>query len=94
MWEKNEKSFWESLWIPYDGEDFKEVNVLKEPAKRKIRTINHALSHMELDITIEIVDYKTPFKIKSNLEHQWINKNQIDNYGLPKPIRTIIENHD
>ncbi len=49
---------------------------------------------MELDITIEIVDYKNPFKIKSNLEHQWINKNQIDNYGLPKPIRTIIENHD
>ena len=94
LFKKNEKSFWESLWIPYDGEDFKEVNVLKEPAKRKIRTINHALSHMELDITIEIVDYKTPFKIKSNLEHQWINKNQIDNYGLPKPIRTIIENHD
>ena len=94
LFKKNEKSFWESLWIPYDGEDFKETNILKEPAKRKIRTINHALSHMELDITIEIVDYKTPFKIKSNLEHQWINKNQIDNYGLPKPIRTIIENHD
>ena len=94
LFKKNEKSFWESLWIPYDGEDFKEANILKEPAKRKIRTINHALSHMELDITIEIVDYKTPFKIKSNLEHQWINKNQIDNYGLPKPIRTIIENHD
>ena len=94
LFKKNEKSFWESLWIPYDGEDFKEANILKEPAKRKIKTINHALSHMELDITIEIVDYKTPFKIKSNLEHQWINKNQIDNYGLPKPIRTIIENHD
>ena len=94
LFKKNEKSFWESLWIPYDGEDFKESNILEEPAKRKIRTINHALSHMELDITIEIVDYKTPFKIKSNLEHQWINKNQIDNYGLPKPIRTIIENHD
>ena len=94
LFKKNEKSFWESLWIPYDGEDFKETNILKEPAKRKIKTINHALSHMELDITIEIVDYKTPFKIKSNLEHQWINKNQIDNYGLPKPIRTIIENHD
>ena len=94
LFKKNEKSFWESLWIPYDGEDFKESNILKEPAKRKIKTINHALSHMELDITIEIVDYKTPFKIKSNLEHQWINKNQIDNYGLPKPIRTIIENHD
>jgi len=94
LFKKNEKSFWESLWIPYDGKDFKETNILNEPAKRKIKTINHALSHMELDITIEIVDYKTPFKIKSNLEHQWINKNQIDNYGLPKPIRTIIENHD
>ena len=94
LFKKNEKSFWESLWIPYDGKDFKESNILKEPAKRKIKTINHALSHMELDITIEIVDYRTPFKIKSNLEHRWISKNQIDNYGLPKPIRTIIENHD
>ena len=94
LFKKDEKSFWESLWIPYDGADFKESNVLKEPCKIKIKTINHALSHMELDITIEIVDYKNPFKIKSNLEHQWINKNQIDNYGLPKPIRTIIENHD
>jgi A/G-specific adenine glycosylase len=94
LFKKNEKSFWESLWIPYDGENFKEDNILKEPAKREIKTINHALSHMELDITIEIVDYKNPFKIKSNLEHQWIKKNQIDNYGLPKPIKTIIENHD
>ena len=93
LFKKNEKSFWESLWIPYDGENFKENNILKEPAKREIKTFNHALSHMELDITIEIVDYKNPFKIKSNLEHQWIKKNQIDNYGLPKPIKTIIENH-
>ena len=49
--------------------------------------------HLELEITIEIFDYKTPFKIESNLEHRWINKNQIHNYGLPKPIKTIIDNH-
>jgi hypothetical protein len=48
---------------------------------------------MELDITVEIVDYKTPFKVKTNLEHEWISKDQIHNYGLPKPIMTIIENH-
>ena len=64
-----------------------------KPEKKEVITIKHLLSHMELEITIEIFDYKTPFEIKSNLEHQWIDKDQIHNYGLPKPIKTIIDNY-
>ena len=48
---------------------------------------------IELNIKIEIIDYKDMFKVNSNLEHQWINKKQIRNYGLPKPIMTIIEEY-
>ena len=93
LFKKNEKSFWESLWVPYNS-DHHEKNILfKEPDKREVTTIRHLLSHLELEITIEIFNYKTPFKIKSNLEHQWINKDQIHKYGLPKPIKTIIDNH-
>ena len=93
LFKKNEKSFWESLWVPYDTNGLKGNDIFKEPANKKIKNINHLLSHMELDITVEIVDYKTPFKVKTNLEHEWISKDQIHNYGLPKPIMTIIENH-
>jgi A/G-specific adenine glycosylase len=93
LFKKNEKSFWESLWVPYNS-DHHEKNILfKEPDKREVTTIRHLLSHLELEITIEIFNYKTPFKIKSNLEHQWINKDQIHKYGLPKPIKTIIDDN-
>ena len=61
--------------------------------KRKKINFNHLLSHLELDITVEKFEYKKPFKIKTNLEYKWINKGRIHNYGLPKPIKTIIENH-
>ena len=93
LFKKNENSFWESLWVPYNKDNCEKSNLFKKPAKKEVITINHLLSHMELEITIEIFDYKTPFKIESNLEHRWINKNQIHNYGLPKPIKTIIDNH-
>ena len=93
LFKKNEKTFWESLWVPYDNQDQKKSNFFKEPSKSETKNFNHALSHMDLDITIEIFDYKTPFKIKTNLEHKWVSKNQIDKFGLPKPIQTIIKNY-
>ena len=93
LFKKNEKTFWESLWVPYDNQDQIKSNFFKEPLKSETKNFNHALSHMDLDITIEIFDYKAPFKIKTNLEHKWVSKNQIDKFGLPKPIKTIIENY-
>ncbi len=93
LFKKNDKTFWESLWIPYDNQNLKKSNIFKEPYKSEVKNLNHALSHVDLDITIEIFDYKKPFKIETNLEHQWINKNQIDKFGLPKPIKSIIENY-
>ena len=93
LFKKNEKTFWESLWVPYDNQNQKKSNIFKEPYKSSTKNFNHALSHMNLDITIEIFDYKTPFKINTNLEHKWVNKDQINKFGLPKPIKTIIENY-
>jgi len=93
LFKKNENSFWQSLWIPYDKDCVGKNNFFKQPVKRKKINFNHLLSHLELDITVEKVEYKKPFKIRTNLEHKWINKNLIHNYGLPKPIKTIIEDH-
>ncbi len=93
LFKKNEKSFWESLWVPYEDKKISTKNIFKKPFKTNKTNFNHALSHLDLNITIEIFDYKVPFKVKTKLEHQWIKKNEIKKYGLPKPIKHIIENH-
>ena len=93
LFKKNGNSFWQSLWVPYDKDSHNESYLFKQPIKRKKINFNHLLSHLELDITVEKFEYKKPFEIKTNLEYKWINKDRLHNYGLPKPIKTIIENH-
>tara|TARA_B100000575_G_scaffold276687_1_gene262322 strand:- start:1701 stop:2744 length:1044 start_codon:yes stop_codon:yes gene_type:complete len=93
LFKKNKKSFWESLWIPYEDINNKSRRIFKKPNKVDVKQVNHTLSHLDLDITIEIFDYKKPFQVNTKLEHQWINKEDIKNFGLPKPIKHIIENH-
>ena len=93
LFKKNEQSFWESLWIPYDNryQDFDRI--FKEPRKTKTQNLFHPLSHIDLEITVKIFDYDKPFNIDTNLEHQWINKSQINDFGLPKPIKAIIDTY-
>ena len=93
LFKKNEQSFWESLWIPYDNryQDFERI--FKEPRKTKTQNLFHPLSHIDLEITVKIFDYDKPFNIDTNLEHQWINKSQINDFGLPKPIKAIIDTY-
>ena len=93
LFKKNSKSFWESLWIPYEGKETGSNTIFKKPQKSNIKKFSHALSHLDLNITIEIFDYKKPFQVNTNLEYQWINRRDIKNYGLPKPIKHIIDNH-
>ena len=93
LFKKEEKTFWESLWVPFDNKSSKKEIIFKKPNKTKVKNVSHALSHLNLDITVEIFDYSAPFKIKTNLTHQWVSKDDINNYGLPKPIKTIIENY-
>ena len=93
LFKKEEKTFWESLWVPFDNKSSKKEIIFKKPNKTKVKNVSHALSHLNLDITVEIYDYSEPFKIKTNLTHQWVSKDNINNYGLPKPIKTIIDNY-
>ena len=93
LFKKNSKSFWESLWIPYEGKKTSSKSLFKKPQKSNVKKFSHALSHLDLNITIEIFDYKKPFEVNTNMEYQWINRSDIKNFGLPKPIKHIIDNH-
>ena len=93
LFKKNEQSFWESLWIPYDNQYQDLDRIFKEPRKTKTQNLFHPLSHIDLEITVKIFDYDKPFNIDTNLEHQWVNKSQINDFGLPKPIKAIIDTY-
>tara|TARA_B100000767_G_scaffold272263_1_gene299559 strand:+ start:1414 stop:2442 length:1029 start_codon:yes stop_codon:yes gene_type:complete len=92
LFKKNEKTFWESLWTPYEIQA-KDSSVPFDKKVIKKETINkkHKLSHLDLDMTIDISQYENTFNLDTNLEYKWINKTDIDMFGLPKPIKTIIE---
>ena len=93
LFKKNKKSFWESLWIPYERQNRERSDLFKRPLRSETKNFNHALSHIDLNITLEIFEYKEPFKIKTNLEHKWVKKDELNKFGLPKPIKSIIENY-
>ena len=54
-------------------------------------SMKHKLSHLNLDLKINIYSYEKVFKLKTNEKYKWVNKSNIDKYGMPKPIKSIIE---
>ena len=92
LFKKNEKTFWESLWTPLEIQAKKDSCLLRKRILKN-ETINkkHKLSHIDLDIRVDISEYEDTFKLKTNLEYRWINKADIDMFGMPKPIKSIIQ---
>ncbi len=63
----------------------------KKEIESKSINIKHKLSHLNLDMTVKLIKYENIFDLITNLEHRWIEKDEIEKFGLPKPIKTIIE---
>ena len=91
MFKRHKKTFWESLWIPYEADDDRSSLINKKEIESQIINIKHKLSHLDLDITVKLIKYKNIFNLTTNLEYLWIKKDEIEKFGLPKPIKTIIE---
>jgi len=92
LFKKNEKTFWESLWTPFEIQTKNGSTPFDKKVLEK-ETINkkHKLTHLDLDMTIDISWYENTFNLDTNLEYKWISKTDIYMFGLPKPIKTIIE---
>ena len=91
LFKRHKKTFWESLWIPYEADDDRSSLIDKKEIESQIINIKHKLSHLDLDITVKLIKYKNIFNLTTNLEYLWIKKDEIEKFGLPKPIKTIIE---
>ena len=87
---KNEaRSIWQNLWLPFD-------HVLMNEYMKKIslidtQNIQHELTHRSLILNFSIYKGSKEFNIKTNQKYQWIKKDRIEDYGMPKPITDLIK---
>jgi A/G-specific adenine glycosylase len=91
LFKKLEKSFWEGLWTPYEIDESETAPWNKTYISKDKLNIKHKLSHIDLDLYVDIHRHDKKFKIDSNATYKWIEKKDISKYGLPKPIKSIIE---
>ena len=86
MHKKQASEYWESLWIPIDGN---EVKIKGDQKYSKIK-VNHPLSHLNLDMKIKTFEIDKKYDLDSNLEYKWIKKSKVDEYAMPTPIKKVV----
>jgi A/G-specific adenine glycosylase len=89
LFKRNEETFWQGLWLP--SEQPKAHRILKKNScyKKNIDK-KHKLTHLNLNLSITLLKYNEVFDIKTNAEYRWIKKIDINNIGMPAPIKKII----
>ena len=78
--------YWESLWIPIDGNEVK----IKSTQKYSKIKVNHPLSHLNLDMKIKTFEIDKKYDLDSNLEYKWIKKSKVNEYAMPTPIKKVV----
>jgi len=86
MHKKQASEYWESLWIPIDGNEVK----IKGDQKYSSIKVNHPLSHLNLDMQIKAFEIDKKYDLDSNLEYKWIKKSKVDEYAMPTPIKKVV----
>ena len=86
---KNEvDSIWKNLWLPFNSVSLK--NYAQNFELISNQKIKHELTHRTLEINLKTYFSLKESEIETNQAYQWIKKDRIDEYGLPKPISKII----
>ena len=86
MHKKQASEYWESLWIPIDGNEVK----IKGDQQYSSIKVNHPLSHLNLDMQIKAFEIDKKYDLDSNLEYKWIKKSKVDEYAMPTPIKKVV----
>ena len=90
LFRKNEmNSIWSSLWLPFDQLAMK--SYMKELKLTQNEKFRHELTHRSLDLNVNVYFSSKEFDLDTNQKYEWIKKDRIDNYGIPKPIIKLIQ---
>lgn len=89
LFKRNEKTFWEGLWLPSEQPKIHKIFKKKSCSEAHINR-KHKLTHLDLNMSITLLRYNNSFDINSNSEYRWVKKIDINNVGMPAPIKKII----
>ena len=89
LFKRNEKTFWDGLWLPSENPRIHKIVKSKSSAQTNIQQ-KHKLTHLNLNLSINLLRYDKIFKVRTNTEYRWIKKTDIDSFGMPAPIKKII----
>ena len=90
LFRKNEmNSIWSSLWLPFDQLAMK--SYMKELKLTQNEKFRHELTHRSLDLNVNVYFSSKEFDLDTNQKYEWIKKDRIDDYGMPKPITKLIQ---
>lgn len=91
---------WAGLWslpeINPDSKEYLDLDILLKAHSEKMTyylpTMLHSFSHFYLQIKTIAINYEyNPFNMKFNASYKKISWHEITQYGLPAPIKRIIE---
>ncbi len=73
------------VWLPSEYPRNHKIIKSKSSTQKNIQK-KHISSHLFKQLSPE----NSEFKPKTNIEHRWIRKSDIDSFGMPAPIKKII----
>ena len=88
------KGIWQNLWLFPDANslNYDKFNLLEE--KGSLPLIIHNLSHRKLSISTKKYFLKNKDRLPIDRRRfVWVNKKESVKMGIPKPVKTILENH-
>jgi A/G-specific adenine glycosylase len=90
---------WAGLWsLPQfeteqDASDFIRRSDLSRDDCRASQQIEHAFSHYRLSIsTLSARRSSAAMRVADSDQQRWMRLDQLENIGLPAPVRTLLEN--
>ena len=90
---------WSHLWSLPEAKNLNQLNSvlsdysLELISKKMLSPFRHTFSHFHLDITPLLIQVKNHSMIMESDHAVWIQKNQLDKFGLPKPVKILLEKH-
>jgi len=83
-----EGSIWNNLWLPFERMALQ--NMEDEVTYMEQIKMTHELTHRTFKLTFHIFKSSKQFKPRTNQQYEWVKKDRIEFYGMPKPITKVI----
>ena len=99
LWRRPQSGIWGGLWSLPEVDDVESIELWQQsflaqtgsPRTVQAQVIRHQFSHYSLDISLALIEFDTlSGRIADDDHYAWIDIGDIENYGLPTPVRKLV----